>query len=116
VKSRAYDGSGNVGTSADVSIYVNNLPKDTTAPTVTITATMDSKGVVTLLASATDNVGITRIEFYVDGKLNATDTAAPFATSLRLTGPSGSNHTAVAKAYDAAGNVGASSLLTLTKK
>jgi hypothetical protein len=116
VKSRAYDGSGNVGTSADVSIYVNNLPKDTTVPTVTVTSTMDSKGVVTLLASATDNVGITRVEFYVDGKLNATDTAAPFATSLRLTGPSGSNHTAMAKAYDAAGNVGASSLLTLTKR
>jgi hypothetical protein len=116
VASRAYDSSGNAGTSAPVSINVNNIPRETTVPTVTVSATTDSKGVVTLSATATDNVGVARVEFYVDGKLNTTDVSAPFSATTRLTGPSGSRHLAMAKAYDAAGNVATSEVITLIKK
>ena len=35
-------------------------------------------GSTTLTASAADNVGVARVEFYVDGKLIATDTASPY--------------------------------------
>jgi hypothetical protein len=112
---RAYDSSGNVGLSTPVSFSVNNLPSDTTAPSVTITAVVDGKGVVTLSANAIDNVGVARIEFFVDGKLNASDTSAPFATNLRFSGPFGSSHLLTARAYDAAGNVGQSSTITLKK-
>jgi hypothetical protein len=83
---------------------------------VTVSATTDSKGVVTLSATATDNVGVARVEFYVDGKLNTTDVSAPFSATTRLTGPSGSRHLAMAKAYDAAGNVATSEVITLIKK
>jgi len=113
--SRAYDAAGNIGSSVPVTIYVNNLPKDTAVPTVTIASTTDGKGNVYMSATATDNVGIKRVEFYVDGKLNATDTTGPFTTSSKLTGSPGSKHTAMAKAYDAAGNVGTSSVITITK-
>jgi len=126
VASRAYDAVGNVGTSAPVTINVNNVPlqttapivpAETTAPTVTIGVLSDRKGAGnTLSATATDNVGVTRVEFYVDGKLLATDTAGPYTANLSLSGPPGSKHTAMAKAYDAAGNVGVSSSISVTKK
>jgi hypothetical protein len=120
LNSRAYDAAGNVGTSASVSINVSNsaavVVKDTVSPTVTITYTMDSKGTVVVSANATDNVNVKRVEFYVDGKLNTTDIALPYSADFKLTGPSGSKHTVLAKAYDAAGNVGTSSMITIIKK
>ena len=116
IAARAYDVAGNSGTSARVSISVNNVQKETTSPIVTIAAATDSKGAVTASASATDNVGVTRVEFYVDGKLNTSDNTAPYTASFRLNGSPGSRHSVFARAYDAAGNVGTSSSVTLSKR
>lgn len=66
-------------------------------------------------AWADDNVGVTHAEFYVDGSLRATDTTAPYTASLNLPGPPGSQHSIMAKAYDAAGNVGTSNTIILIK-
>ncbi|MHA1228420.1 MAG: Ig-like domain-containing protein [Candidatus Hodarchaeales archaeon] len=46
---------------------------DTTAPTVSITSPADGatvSGTVTVEASASDNVGVDRVEFFVDGEVN----------------------------------------------
>ena len=95
---KAYDAAGNVGASSTVSFSVSK----------------GSSGTVTLSASASDNVGVTKVEFYVDGALKATDTSAPYGTSLDSTTLANGSHSLVAKAYDAAGNIGTSSTVSFS--
>ncbi|HEX9082000.1 MAG TPA: Ig-like domain-containing protein, partial [Holophagaceae bacterium] len=80
---------------------------DTVPPTVSASETGTS-GTITLSATATDNVGVTKVEFYVDGALKGTDTASPYTMTLDSTTLANGSHSLVAKAYDAAGNVGTS--------
>ncbi|NTV50312.1 MAG: hypothetical protein HGB32_11630 [Geobacteraceae bacterium] len=78
------------------------------APTVTITSPADSasvSGVVLLNVSASDNVGVSSVEFYVNGVLKATDIASPYAYSWDTSLLSPGAYTLMVKAYDAAGNV-----------
>ncbi|HEU6454065.1 MAG TPA: CehA/McbA family metallohydrolase, partial [Roseateles sp.] len=76
---------------------------DTTPPTVGASETGNS-GNITLSATASDNVGVTKVEFWVDSALKGTSTTAPYAMTLdSRTLPNGS-HTLVAKAFDAAAN------------
>ncbi|NNG25009.1 CehA/McbA family metallohydrolase [Telluria aromaticivorans] len=81
---------------------------DTVAPTVSASES-GSSGTITLSATASDNVGVTKVEFYVDNLLTGTDTAAPYSMTLNSTTLSNGAHTLTAKAYDAAGNVATSS-------
>lgn len=110
---KAYDAANNVGTSSAVSFTINNPVSDTTAPTVSASES-GSSGTITLSANATDNVGVTKVEFYVDGALKATSTAAPYSTTLNSTTLSNGTHSLTAKAYDAANNVGTSSAVSFT--
>jgi hypothetical protein len=56
---------------------------------------------------------VTKVEIYAGGALQCTATAAPFACTWRPTGKNGSTRVLQARAYDAAGNVGASALITV---
>jgi hypothetical protein len=90
---------------------------DTTAPTVSVTSPTNGStvsGTVTVNATASDSVGVTKVEFYVDGALRSTDTSSPYSYSWNTTTFANSSHTIVAKAYDAANNVGTSSNVTVT--
>ena len=114
---KAYDAAGNAGTSAAVSVTVSNTITDTQAPSTSITAPSNGAtvlGIVSVNASATDNVGVTRVEFYVDGALASTDTAAGYSYSWNTTTIANGTHTLYTKAYDAAGNVGTSATITVT--
>ena len=85
---------------------------DTTAPTVSITAPSSGatvSGTVSFTASASDNVGVSKVEFYVDGSLKSTDTSSPYSYSWDTTAASNASHTLMAKAYDAANNTGSDS-------
>lgn len=80
---------------------------DTTPPTVNVTAPANGStvsGTVTVTASASDDVGVSRVELYVDGALAATDTTAPYEHAWDTTTVSNGTHTLMARAYDAAGN------------
>ncbi|MFZ6743873.1 Ig-like domain-containing protein [Undibacterium sp. JH2W] len=110
---KAYDAANNVGTSSAVSFTINNPVSDTTPPTVSASES-GSSGNITLSATATDNVGVTKVEFYVDGALKATSTTSPYSTTLNSTSLSNASHSLVAKAYDAANNVGTSSAVSFT--
>ncbi len=86
---------------------------DTTAPTISITspATGASYTVgksVAVSVTASDNVGVVKTALYVDGVLNATDTASPWSFAWNTAGYTIATHTLVAKAYDAARMVGTS--------
>ncbi|WP_375770963.1 PHB depolymerase family esterase [Archangium gephyra] len=80
---------------------------DTTPPTVNLTAPANGatvSGTVTLTASASDAVGVTRVEFYVDGALAGSDSASPFELAWSSTSVANGSHALSAKAFDAAGN------------
>nr|WP_246356684.1 S8 family serine peptidase [Pyxidicoccus fallax] len=90
---------------------------DTVAPQVQLSgpaAGSTLQGTVNLTAIASDNVGVTRAELWVNGRLRLTDTSAPFAfaydTSLDGNGPV----TLEARAYDAAFNGGRSGPVAFT--
>lgn len=92
-------------------------PPDTQAPTISVTSPASGStvsGLVDITASASDNVGVTKVEFYVDGILFATDTTSPYLASWDTTTVSNGSHTLSAKAYDLAGNVGTSAAVTVT--
>ncbi len=110
---KAYDAASNVGTSSAVSFTINNTVPDTTPPTVSATESGTS-GTITFNATATDNVGVTKVEFYVDGVLKGTNTASPYTLSLDSTTLTNASHALVAKAYDAANNVGTSASVSFT--
>jgi len=65
-------------------------------------------------ASASDNVGVTSVGFYVDGTLKSTDSASPYSFAWDTTTYAAGSHTIYSKAYDAAGNVGTSTTITVT--
>ena len=73
---------------------------DTSPPTVTLTQTASG----TLVAQATDDVGVGKVELYANGILAGVDYSAPYTFGLNSL-PTGRLTVAV-KAYDAAGNVG----------
>ena len=82
-------------------------------PTATLTAPTTSStlsGTATFSANATDDVGVSKVEFWCDGSvLLGTDTAAPYSISVNTTTMSDGVHTFTAKAYDTAGHVTGSS-------
>jgi len=80
---------------------------DTTAPTASASET-GTAGTITLSATASDAVGVTKVEFYIDGVLKGTDTTSPYSMTYDSTTLTNGTHSLVAKAYDAAGNIGTS--------
>ena len=92
---------------------------DTTSPTVSITSpspgtTYTTAQTVTIYASASDNLGVSRVEFYDASTLKGTDTTNAYTYSWTFTGADNGAHNWIAKAYDAAGNVTSSSAVSLT--
>jgi hypothetical protein len=94
---------GKILWSAPVWIEQVTAASDTTPPTVSASASGTS-GTISLSATASDNVGVTNVEFYVDGVLKGSDTTSPYALAFTSTTITDGAHTLTAKAFDAAGN------------
>ena len=66
-----------------------NEGSDTEGPTVSITAPLDGdqvSGIITISADATDNIGISGVQFLLDGSIYGDeDVSAPFSISLDTT-------------------------------
>uniref|UniRef100_A0A6S6M1H7 Fibronectin type-III domain-containing protein n=1 Tax=Citrifermentans bremense TaxID=60035 RepID=A0A6S6M1H7_9BACT len=112
------DASGKVSTAKTALVNITTATTttttgDTTAPVVSIAkpvAGSTVSGIATISANATDNVGVKKVEYYVNGVLRITSTTAPWTITWGTTNyPNGPN-TVMVKAYDAAGNVGQSSV------
>jgi glucose/arabinose dehydrogenase len=107
---RATDDRGAVTTSTAVNVTVQTAGGgDTEAPVVQLTAPTDGtlglNGTINLTATATDNVGVTLVEFRVDGEVIGSDTASPYVASLPSTDAYTTGvHFVQARARDAAGN------------
>lgn len=104
---RSADAAGNLATSVDA-IFKTSTPADTTPPTVTVTAPANgsnASGTVALNATAADNVGVTGVQFQVDGtNVGAVDATAPYSVLWDTTTATNGTHTIGAVARDAAGN------------
>lgn len=110
VTARATDNLGAYTLSAAVAVVVLAAGGgDVQAPIATLTApapgSLGLVGSVGLTATATDDVGVTAVEFDVDGVLLATATSAPYSATLPATAAYASGaHLLRARARDAAGN------------
>jgi len=91
-------------------VNVSNViaSKDTVPPTVSITSPAGGatvSGTVSITASATDNVGVSSVQFKIDGNnLGSAVTTSPYSASWATTGVTNGTHTISAVASDAAGN------------
>lgn len=99
---RAIDGAGNVATHA-VSVAI----VDTTPPTVSLTSPTPGAtitGTPTLLATASDDRAVNRVEFFVGTTLIGSDATAPYSVLWNSSTVSNGSQALRATAYDAAGN------------
>lgn len=90
---------------------------DSTPPATSVTAPANGatvSGSVLVTATASDAVGVTRIELYLDAALQQTCTASPCDWNWTTTASANGSHNLQSKAYDAAGNVGTSSVVSVT--
>jgi hypothetical protein len=115
LSAKAYDVNGTAWISNSVVVTVAN---DASPPAVSLTSPSSGAtvgGKVMISANASDNVGVSRVEFYVNGLLMCTSTSAPYSFDWDSTSAvNGSACTLSARAYDTAGNVGQSAQVTVT--
>jgi endoglucanase len=121
-----FGGSGTFVSSTVVSIRINNQViaiggggggGDAIAPTVALSSSataVTAPGAITLSATAADNVGVARVEFFDGATLLATATSAPYTTSVGVTSASNGSHVYTAEAFDAAGNAATSTAISVT--
>ena len=103
---RAFDAAGNTGDDL-IDVLVSNKNSDITAPTVNITAPTNNQivsGNVGITVTATDNVGVSFVEFFVDGVWIGADTSSPFTQTWDSRIVSNGIHQIMAVAEDTSGN------------
>lgn len=113
ISAKAFDAAGNTTTSSDVNFTV----ADTVKPTVSISTPANGStqsGTIAVTATAADNVGVSKVEFYADGVLKSTISSSPFTTSLDTTALTNGSRALTAKAFDAAGNNTTSAAVNIT--
>jgi hypothetical protein len=117
LQAKAYDAAGNSATSASVTVTVQNVVPDTTPPFATILSPTSGATVLSTISvnvSSSDNVGVTKVEWYLDGALAGSSTSAAPNFVWNTANNANGSHTLQAKAYDAAGNAGVSAGVSVT--
>lgn len=111
---RARDEAGNMTTSAEVIVNVSN---DITGPVVSITAPAAGtvSGTISVAADASDDIGVTGIQFLLNGaNLGTEDITAPYSISWNTVTSVNGSYTLTARARDAAGNISVSAPVNVT--
>jgi hypothetical protein len=113
---RSSDAAGNLAVSADATF--TTTASDTAAPTVVLTAPANGStvsGTVTVLADASDDVGVSSVQFLLDGvNLGSADATAPYSLSWNSTSSVNGAHVLSARAVDAAGHATTSGAVNVT--
>jgi subtilisin family serine protease len=110
-------GTGSYDDHDDLVFAVGGGTPDTTPPTTSITAPANGatvSGTVTISASASDNVGVARVEFYHGTTLIGSDTTSPYSVSWDTTAVANGSYSLTSRAFDAAGNSASSSAVNVT--
>jgi len=102
------------GSIADSTILTVDQPPPPTISGISPASGTTVSGPITVSASVSDSVGITKVEFYLDDGLQSTAGTSPYNWTWSTTSASNTNHTILVKAYDAASNSAtASEILTV---
>jgi RHS repeat-associated protein len=113
---KATDDAGNATTSAGATVTVHNSALPTTSITAPTATTVT--GTTTVSASAADDLGVTKVEFYSDDLLIGEDATAPYSVSWNTLDQSNpaydGSHILTSKAYDTGGQVTTSAAKTVT--
>jgi subtilisin/minor extracellular protease Epr len=102
VTATATDTAGQTA-SDTITVTVDNIDE---LPTVEITTPVDGvtvSGIITIEANASDDVGVTKVDFYINDTLLATDDTEPYNTSWNTTTVADGSHIITATATDTAG-------------
>lgn len=111
LSARATDNQGLTGTSAGVTVTITPpAGQDTQAPTASLASPTDGAtgltGAPTFQVNAADNVGVTGVEWQVDGEAIGQATSPPFSLNFTSLGSYSTGvHVVRARARDAAGNL-----------
>ena len=103
--------AGNVGTSTATVSVRNTI--DNLAPIVSINSPASGavvKNTVSINGSATDNIGVTSMQIYIDGELKASSNSGAISFSWNTRKVAVGTHTIRIDAKDAFGNVGTSTI------
>jgi hypothetical protein len=111
----------NAAGTATAQVNIVATPQDTVQPTTTITSPSKNSRVrqsqkVMIAASASDNVGVKRVTFYVNNILVCTDSALPYSCAWKVPAGAYRTYDLQSRAYDAAGNIGVSSIVRVISK
>jgi plastocyanin len=99
ITARAFDGPGLSTTTSGITITVN-APQNN-PPTITLSSPQSAQvskapATISLSATATDDSGVTQVEFFQDGVSFGSDTSAPYETTVQNLAAGVYNFTAVA--------------------
>jgi parallel beta-helix repeat protein len=111
------------GTGPDIGAFESNSdqpppPPDTTAPSVVVTSPSNGTSVsgnINVSASASDNTGVSGVQFTLNGaSLNSERTFPPYTTAWNTLSTANGSYQLAAVARDAAGNRATSAVVTVT--
>jgi Bacterial Ig domain len=86
---------------------------DTTAPKVSLASPVSGAtvaGTITISGTASDNIGVTQVQWFIDGAAAGSGTASAFSFSWNTATATNASHTITVKAFDQAGNVGSAAV------
>ena len=89
---------------------------DTTPPSVSLSSSVSNvtaASSITLTANATDNVGVSKVEFYDGATKLGEDSTSPFEQTIALTATNNGSRSYSAKAFDAANNSASSTAVVV---
>jgi hypothetical protein len=94
---------------------------DNSLPVTAITSPSNNATILrnrtfTIQASASDNVGVARVEFYVNTARVCTDTVKPYSCGWWVPSPWNASYKLQSKAFDMVGNAGASTVVTVVAR
>lgn len=114
VRFRSYDHAGNAEGVSSQLVQVDGQPPTDVAITSPANGATLIRGNNLLTATASDaSSGVASVRFYVDGRLIATDSSAPYSTIWSTRKKDRGLHTLYVEATDAAGNVTRSPAITV---
>jgi peptidoglycan/xylan/chitin deacetylase (PgdA/CDA1 family) len=114
---RAVDSSDNPAVSGNNTLTVKN---DASAPIISFIQPPTPKsgdtvsGTVSLSANASDDIGVTKVEFLVNGVVLGTVSASPYTVTWNTALTANGSASITAKAYDGSGNVTTTSAVSVT--
>jgi len=113
ITAKAYDAAGNAGLTNIAVIVVNDVTPPVISYATPLTGSSVS-GMVTVSCNVSDDVGVDKVEYYVDSNMVAAGNAAPYNYQWDTRSTSNGTYSLSAKAYDAAGNIGQSAAVSVT--